>query len=88
MNLIKCKDSVMENNSSNLNQNGGIIKPDSNFNFSSLHLADPISVQGGTYFTKITTNDFPLYVQTPKCLTKQGFAKTGKKILPNNKYIT
>lgn len=80
MNLIKCKDSVMENNSSNLNQNGGIIKPDSNFNFSSLHLADPISVQGGTYFTKITTNDFPLYVQTPKCLTKQGFAKTGKKI--------
>ncbi len=70
----------MEDNSANINQNGGIINPDSNFDFSTLHLADPISVQGGTYSTKITNNYFPLYIQTPKCLTKQGFVKTGKKI--------
>lgn len=70
----------MENNSANTKQIGGIIVPDSNFNFKGLHLADPISIQGGQYFTKITNESAPLYIQTPKCLTKQGFAKTGKKI--------
>ena len=60
--------------------NNNIVIPDSQFNYDNLHLADPISIQGGSYFTKITNNQYPLYVQTPKCMTLKGFVKSGKKI--------
>jgi hypothetical protein len=57
-----------------------IIQPNDSFNFSSLSLAHPTGIQGGAYFTKIYNNGKPLYIQTPKSLTKQGFVKNGKKI--------
>ncbi len=69
----------MENNPPQM-RNNNIVIPDSQFNYENLHLADPISIQGGSYFTKITNNQFPLYVQTPKCMTLKGFVKSGKKI--------
>ena len=56
-----------------------IIEPDATFDFSKISLVNPISVQGGAYFTKILFNDAPLYIQTPKTLTRQGFIKNGKK---------
>ena len=56
-----------------------IIEPSENFDFSKLTLAHPSGVQGGAYFTKIQYNNKPLYIQTTKSLTKQGFVKTGKK---------
>jgi hypothetical protein len=56
-----------------------IIEPDDTFDFSKLSLAHPSGVQGGAYFTKIEYNNKPLYVQTIKSLTKQGFIKNGKK---------
>jgi hypothetical protein len=56
-----------------------IIEPNENFDFSKLSLAHPIGVQGGAYFTKIEYNKKPLYIQTLKGQTKQGFVKTGKK---------
>ena len=56
-----------------------IIEPNENFDFSKLSLAHPSGVQGGAYFTKIEYNRKPLYIQTPKGQTKQGFVKTGKK---------
>ena len=57
-----------------------IIEPNDNFEFSNLTLANPTGIQGGAYFTKIQYFNKPLYIQTPKSLTKQGFVKIGKKI--------
>jgi len=56
-----------------------IIEPNNNFDFSKLSLAHPIGIQGGAYFTKILYNNKPLYIQTTKSLTRQGFVKSGKK---------
>jgi hypothetical protein len=56
-----------------------IIEPNETFDFSKLSLAHPTGVQGGAYFTKIEYNKKPLYIETPKGQTKQGFVKTGKK---------
>ena len=57
-----------------------IIEPTIDFDFSKLCLASPSSLSGGAYFTRIFLNNKPLYLQTPKCLTRQGFIKSGKKI--------
>ena len=56
-----------------------IIEPNESFDFSKLSLAHPVGIQGGAYFTKIEYNKKPLYIQTSKSLTRQGFVKTGKK---------
>jgi hypothetical protein len=56
-----------------------IIDPNDAFDFSKLSLAHPTGIQGGAYFTSIEYNKKPLYIQTCKGLTKQGFVKTGKK---------
>jgi len=56
-----------------------IIEPNERFDFSKLTLSHPSGVQGGAYFTKIEYNKKPLYIQTSKSLTRQGFVKTGKK---------
>jgi len=56
-----------------------IIEPNQNFDFSKLTLAQPVGIQGGAYFTKILHNNKPLYIQTIKSLTRQGFVKSGKK---------
>lgn len=56
-----------------------IINPNTQFDFSRLSLAHPISVQGGSFFTKIEYMGKPLYIQTSKSLTRQGFVKSGKK---------
>jgi hypothetical protein len=58
-----------------------IIEPDDSFDFSKLSLAHPVSIAGSAYFTKILFEGNPLYIQTPKSSTKQGFFKApGKKI--------
>lgn len=56
-----------------------IIDPNQNFDFSKLTLAQPVGIQGGAYFTKLLNNNKPLYIQTTKSLTRQGFVKSGKK---------
>ncbi len=56
-----------------------IIEPNETFDFSKLSLAHPTGIQGGAYFTKIHFNNKPLYIQTSKSLTRQGFVKNGKK---------
>ena len=57
-----------------------IYEPNETFDFANISLAHPIGITGGAYFTKIQMNSKPLYIETPKCLTKQGFVKSGKKI--------
>jgi len=56
-----------------------IIEPNETFDFTQLSLAHPSGIQGGAYFTKIEYNKKPLYIQTSKSQTRQGFVKTGKK---------
>jgi hypothetical protein len=56
-----------------------IIEPNPLFDFSKISLVTPVSIQGGAYFTKILYKDAPLYIQTPKSLTRQGFVKNGKR---------
>jgi len=61
------------------NNMDNIIEPNETFDFSKLSLAHPSGIQGGAYFTKISYNNKPLYIQTCKSVTRQGFVKTGKK---------
>jgi hypothetical protein len=56
-----------------------IVEPNESFDFSKLSLAEPICIPGSAYFTKISYNGKPLYIQTTKSQTKQGFVKSGKK---------
>jgi len=56
-----------------------IVEPSDDFDFSALSLAHPVGIQGGAYFTKIEYNKKPLYIQTTKGQSRQGFVKSGKK---------
>jgi hypothetical protein len=57
-----------------------IIEPQMDYDFSKFYLGPPSTLTGGAYFTRLMNNNKPLYIQTPKSLTKQGFVKSGKKI--------
>ena len=57
-----------------------IYNPDNTFSFDKLTLAKPILTTGGNYFIRCVINNAPLYIQPPKCKTKQGIISTGKKI--------
>ena len=46
--------------------------PDTTFEHARLHLAPPNGLQGGAYFSMLYYKDAPLYVQTPKCTSRQG----------------
>ena len=63
-----------------------IFKTDNNYDFSKLKLNNPKGLQGGAYFSKITLNDHPVLIQTPKCLTKDGIHKTEKRIYCDLKF--
>ena len=58
-----------------------IQKTDKSFVFNNLTLSHPTGLQGGggTYFTKLNYSGEPVYIQSPKCLTKQGIVVTEKK---------
>jgi hypothetical protein len=49
------------------------------FDFNKLTLTKPIPVTGGNYFIKCLVNNGPLYIQPPKCKTRQGILKAGKR---------
>ena len=49
------------------------------FDFSKLSLSAPTGVQGGAYFSKLKYDGDKLIIQIPKCGTKNGIKKTGKK---------
>jgi hypothetical protein len=55
--------------------------PNRTFDFYALSLIDPIQAikQTDTYFTKILYKNKPLYIETPKCLTKNGIIKSNRK---------
>lgn len=58
-----------------------IIEPTMEYDFTNLYFGPPTTLAGGSYFTRIINKtNKPLYIQTPKSLTKQGFIKSGKKM--------
>ena len=57
-----------------------IIEPNASFPFDQLVLSTPTFVNSGNYFIKYAYNGSPLYIQPPKCVTKQGIIKGGKKM--------
>ena len=57
----------------------GIYNATDEFQFSNLQLLKPTTLPGGNYFIKFRINMSPLYIQTPKCNTKNGILKAGKK---------
>lgn len=63
-----------------------VISSINNFDFDCLTLGNTQSMQGGGYFTRLLFNDGPFILQTPKCYTKKGMCKTGKKIYCDLKY--
>jgi len=50
------------------------------FNFDKLQLEMPVAMPGNSYFTSITMDGKPLYIETPQITTKQGFVKGIKKM--------
>lgn len=57
-----------------------IYDTDATFKFENISMTTPTSLSSGTYFSKIFINKKPLYIQSPKCKTKQGIVQSGKKI--------
>ena len=57
----------------------GIYNTDNSFEFSQLKLAKPQPIPGGNYFIRLSVSGKPLYIRHPKCKTKQGFFKAGKR---------
>ena len=59
-----------------------IYHPDMDFDFSKLHLAQPIVTANGSFFSKInvTAADESLFIYTPKSVTKQGIIITKDKM--------
>ena len=58
------------------------------FPFNELSLANPSGLQGGSYFSKLKIFDEKVLVQMPKCSTKNGIHRTGKKIYIDLKFNT
>lgn len=57
-----------------------IFDTNAEFPFDKISLITPTSISGGIHFSKILINKKQLYIQSPKCKTKQGIVKSGKKI--------
>jgi len=57
-----------------------IYETNDEFDFSKLTLSSPISTGNGNFFIRFLINNTHLYIQPPKCSTKQGILKSGKKL--------
>ena len=57
-----------------------IIEPVLDYDFSKVQLGIPVSHPNSTFVSRIFLTNKPLYIQTPKCTTKNGIVKSGKKI--------
>lgn len=56
-----------------------IYETNDSFQFDKLSLLKPMSTSGGNYFMRFAVDGNFLYIQPPKCKTKQGIVKAGKK---------
>ena len=65
-----------------------VFEPLPSFDFSKLALGHPQTTKGGSYFTKLSFDNQSLYVQFPKCKTKQGIIQNEKNIYADLLYET
>ena len=49
------------------------------FDFTKLSLSKPTLISGGNYFIRFKKDNYPLYIQPPRCYTRNGFIKNGRK---------
>lgn len=54
--------------------------PDETFLFDKIKLTSPQSLGSGNFMIKYLLNHSPIYIKPPKCSTKQGIVKVGKKL--------
>jgi hypothetical protein len=57
-----------------------IFEATKDFPLENLVLATPIVISNGIYFIKYLLDNEAVYIQTPKCITRQGIMKGGKKM--------
>jgi len=57
-----------------------IFDTNDSFDFEKLVLTKPSSITGGNYFIRFLVNSQPLYIQPPKCKTRQGIVRAGKRL--------
>ena len=50
-----------------------------NFPFDDLKLSNPIAQSGGTYLIRFSHDNKPIYIQPPKCFSKQGVIHSNRK---------
>lgn len=50
-----------------------------NFPFDDLKLSNPIAQSGGTYLIRFSHDNKPIYIQPPKCFSKQGVINSNRK---------
>lgn len=55
-------------------------EPNEEFPLNDLVLTTPIVISSDNFFIKYLLNNGPVYIQAPKCTTKQGIIKGGKKM--------
>lgn len=63
-----------------------VINSIKDFDFNKLTLGNTQGMQGGGYFTQLNYDNNLFIMQTPKCYTKKGICKNGKKIYCDLKY--
>lgn len=56
-----------------------IFETNSQFNFEQIRLTSPSAMIGGNHMIKFLVKDLPLYIQPPRCKTKNGIFKSGKR---------
>jgi hypothetical protein len=56
-----------------------IFEPNSKFDFEQIRLTSPSAMIGGNHMIKFLVKDLPLYIQPPRCKTKNGIFKSGKR---------
>jgi hypothetical protein len=57
-----------------------IHEPDEKFVFDKIKMTSPQSLGNGNFMIKYIYDKMPLYIKPPKCSTKQGIVKVGKKL--------
>jgi len=65
----------------------GIYETNDKFPFDQLTLTAPTLLQGGNHFIKFRINEKPLYIQPPKCKTKQGIVGGNTTVLGKSELI-
>ena len=50
-----------------------------NFPVDKLKLANPVARSGGSYFIRFSINNEPVYIQPPKCFSRQGIIQSNRK---------